>query len=298
MNGPAAGKKKKGPGSREGNPAGLVLPAMVVVGFLLVALAIIAVYSFHPSGGMGAIGAEFTARNYTAFFFDSHFLGYLLRSIRVSVYGTIAALLFGYPTAYVMVRSTSGVKRFLTLLLVTQFFTFTIIRIYAAMLVLGNHGIINSFLLQMHLISAPLKLMYNELGVGIGLFLGSMPYMVFCVSSVLENIDRNWEDAARSLGADRRRTFFRITLPLSLPGIIAGVVIVFLWNVISYITPALLGGGFFDMIANFVFNQALNLFDYPFAATGAIIMLLLTFAVVFLIHHGLERLIRGVRVNR
>jgi putative spermidine/putrescine transport system permease protein len=189
-------------------------------------------------------------------------------------------------------------KRFLTVLMVTQFFTFTIIRTYAAMLILGNHGIINVLLMKAKLIDAPLKLMYNELGVGIGLILGSMPFMVFCVSSVLENIHKDWEDAARSLGADRMRVFWRITLPLSLPGIMAGLVIVFLWNLISYITPALLGGGFFDMIANFVFNQALSLFDYPFAATGAMVMLVITFVVVFVLSSSLERLIRGVKVTK
>lgn len=270
----------------------------MVVGFLLVALSVVAWYSFHPSGGMGIIRPELTLKNYHTFFSDRFFLGYLLRSLRVSTWGMIATLILGYPTAYVMVRSGTAMKRFLTVLMVTQFFTFTIIRTYAAMLILGNHGIINAFLMKAKIISAPLKLMYNELGVGIGLIIGSMPFMVFCISSVLENIHREWEDAARSLGADRRRVFWRITLPLSLPGIIAGIVIVFLWNLISYITPALLGGGFFDMIANFVFNQALNLFDYPFAATGAMVMLLITFVVVFVISNSLERLMRGVKVTK
>ena len=283
---------------RESVPVRLIIPALVVVGFLLSALSVIAWYSFHPSGGMGIIRPELTLKNYHTFFSDQFFLGYLLRSLRVSALGMIATLILGYPTAYVMVRSGTAMKRFLTVLMVTQFFTFTIIRTYAAMLILGNHGIINAFLMKTKIISAPLKLMYNEFGVGIGLVLGSMPFMVFCISSVLESIQRDWEDAARSLGADRRRVFCRITLPLSLPGVIAGVVIVFLWNLISYITPALLGGGFFDMIANFVFNQALSLFDYPFAATGAMVMLLITFVVVFVISSSLERLIRGVKITK
>ena len=279
-------------------PLRLLIPALIVVGFLLVALSVIAWYSIHPSGGMGVILPELTLKNYHTFFMDRFFLGYLLRSLRVSALAMIATLILGYPTAYVMVRSGTAMKRFLTVLMVTQFFTFTIIRTYAAMLILGNNGIINAFLMKAKIISAPLKLMYNELGVGIGLIIGSMPFMVFCISSVLENIHREWEDAARSLGANRRKVFWRITLPLSLPGIIAGVIIVFLWNLISYITPALLGGGFFDMIANFVFNQALNLFDYPFAATGAMVMLLITFLVVFVISTSLERLIRGIKVSR
>ena len=177
----------------------------------------------------------------------------------------------------------------LTVLLVVQFFSSYIIRAYALMIVLGNNGMINRFLIWTGLISSPLPLMHNETGVAIGLIMVSLPFMVFPVYSVLKGIDQRLEEAAESLGAGEWPVFWNVTFPLSLPGVAAGVMIVLLFQLTSFIVPGLLGGGYFDMVANFIYDQALSVLNVPFAAAVAMVMLVITLGLVVVLNRLFQR---------
>jgi ABC-type spermidine/putrescine transport system permease subunit I len=274
--------------TRSGSTLGLLAPVAVPIGVFLVALAIAAAISLRgPQGSIGLL-------QYQRFLSDPFYLGIMWRSFRVALYCTPITLLLGYPFAYVMARSGRAVRLALTLILVVQFFTSYIVRTYALILVLGNNGIINRALIQAGLIERPIPLLYHEAGVAIGLILVPLPFMIFPIYSVLKNIEANLEAAAASLGAGRVRAFIHVVLPLSLPGVFAGIMLVFLFDLTAYIMPGMMGGGYFNMIANVIQEQAMAVLDTPFAAAMSLVLLAITLTVLGGIHAFSSRL-RGLR---
>jgi putative spermidine/putrescine transport system permease protein len=270
---------------RRGRDAALLaLPALVVIVMFVAAMAAVVVLSFSVEGGRWGL------RHYVRLATDPLYGDYLWRSFRVSLYCTPITLLLGYPVAYVMARATGAVRMALLLLLVVQFFTSYVIRAYALILVLGNNGIVNRALLALGAIDRPLTLLYNELGVAVSLVLIALPFMVFPIYSVLRNVEPNLETAASSLGADPRRVFWHVIFPLSVPGVLAGAVLVFLFNLTAYIMPGLLGGGYFDMAANVIYDQAMEVRDRGFASAMSIALLLATLLVVYLTNRWGARL--------
>jgi ABC-type spermidine/putrescine transport system permease subunit I len=263
---------------REARPLLLVLPALLVMAVFLAGLAIVGVTSFAAAPGQWGL------RQYARFLSDPLYLRYLWRSFRVAAYCTPITLLLGYPVAYLMARASGAVRLGLTILLVVQFFTSYVIRAYALILVLGNNGLINRTLLALGVVQSPLPLLYNEFGVAVSLVLIPLPFMVFPVFSVLKNVEANLELAASSLGADRLRVFWHVVWPLSLPGVLAGVVLVFLFDLTSFIMPGLLGGGYFDMAANLIYDQALSVLDQPFASAASMILLVATLLALYVLN--------------
>ena len=261
---------------RRRDAALLALPALLVITVFVAASAAVVALSFSVGGGRWGL------RHYIRLATDPLYLDYLWRSFRVSLYCTPITLLLGYPVAYVMARAAGTARMVLLLLLVVQFFTSYVIRAYAFILVLGNNGIINRALLSLGMIDRPLKLLYNELGVAVSLVLIALPFMVFPIYSVLRQVEPNLEVAAASLGANPRRVFWHVVLPLSVPGILAGAVLVFLFDLTAYIMPGLLGGGYFDMAANVIYDQAMEVRDRGFASAMSIGLLLATLLVVYL----------------
>jgi ABC-type spermidine/putrescine transport system permease subunit I len=271
----------------------LTAPGLLIVIIFFGCLAAMVRYSLAPSTGMARIGSGVTAANYAKFLGDSLYVEYLTRSVRIAAYTTAVTLVLGYAVAYFMTRCGPALRLLISLALIVQFFTAYVVRSYALMLVLGRNGIVNRALLGVGLIETPLRLMYNELGVAIGLVFVSIPFMVFPILGSLTAIDRNLEAAAESLGANPLRTFWSVTVPLSLPGVVAGVIIVYLFTLTAYVIPGLLGGGYFEMIANLVYDKAMSAQDYPFAAAAAVIAFVITAAVVYALQKGLGRAIRG-----
>jgi putative spermidine/putrescine transport system permease protein len=266
------------PRERNGIALLLLLPGALVIVIFLGALAITGAISLFDAQG------DWSLRQYARFLSDGFYLNFLGRSFRIAAYCTPITLLLGYPFAYVMARSSPPVRLALTLVLVVQFFTSYIVRTYALILVLGNNGIINRPLLGLGIIDRPIPLLFNETGVAIALILVPLPFMIFPIYSVLKNIEPNLEIAAASLGANRFKTFLYVTLPLSLPGVLAGVVLVFLFDLTAYIMPGMLGGGYFNMIANLIQEQAMAVLDKRFASAISIILLVITLLTLFAIH--------------
>ena len=270
---------------------GLLLPGLFCLLLFGASLFAVGILSLRPERLAGeGIGLN----QYLRFFDDTRYLIYFWRSFKVSCYGTLLTLFFGYPVAYLMARSGGRIRLTLTLVLVVQFFTSYIIRAYALMLVLGNNGLINRLLLKLGMIERPLALMHNETGVAIGLIMVSLPFIVFPVYSVLRGIDLRLEEAAESLGAGEWQVFWNVTLPLSLPGMAAGVVLALLFQLTSFIVPGLLGGGYYDMVANFICDQALGVLNIPFASAVAMVMLAITLFLVIGLNKLFERNLKDV----
>lgn len=285
---------KAGPGLRRRSTAWQVLPlltpATALILFFFACLGAMMVYSVLPNLGMAQVGDQLTLDNYRRFLGSPLYLSYVWRSLVVSAYCTAVTLALGYAVAYVMYRASERMLLLIGVVLVVQFFTAYVIRTYAIMLVLGRGGIVNKALLGLHIIDQPLNLLFNELGVAIGMVMVSIPFMAFPIYSSLHAIPRNLVPAAQALGASPARCFWTVILPLTIPGISAGVIIVFLFQVTAYIIPALLGGGYYDMVANLIYSKAMSALDYPLAAAIAMAMLAISWAIVYGAQKGFERL--------
>jgi putative spermidine/putrescine transport system permease protein len=269
-------------GSLQMNKSGvaslLLIPGALVILIFLGGLAITAATSLADADG------SFSLRQYQRFFSDWFYINYLWRSLRLAIYCTPITLLLGYPFAYVMSRTSPIVRITLTLILVVQFFTSYIVRTYALVLVLGNNGIVNRSLLSLGILDQPLPLLFHEAGVAIALIIVPLPFMIFPIYSVLRNVEPNLEPAAASLGASRLKTFWFVIFPLSLPGVLAGIVFVFLFDLTAYIMPGMLGGGYFDMVANFIQQQVMAVLDTPFASAISMVLLGITLLILYAIH--------------
>lgn len=253
----------------------MLAPALALIAAFFAALSTVLALSI--SGPDGAI----SLKAYGDFLGDSHYRAFLWRSIWIASYVSVIAVILGYPIAYVMSRGSRRFAAVATLVLAVQFFSIYVVKMYGWMLVLGNNGVVNRSLRSLGLIDAPLKLMYNEFGVAVGLFASALPLMVFPINAVLQNVNRKCEEAALGLGATRLGVLLHVTLPLSAPGIISGLVLTFVFCFTAYLTPALLGGGFYKMIGNLIYEQAVGRFNYSLAGAAAAITLLVSLAVIF-----------------
>ena len=271
----------------------LAAPGVVAMGVFFSCLGIMAYYSFLPSIGMARVGSGFTWANYGAFVADPFELAYLWRSLRVAAYTTLIVLVLGYAVAYFMSFCSPRMRVFISVLLLVQFFTSYVIRTYAIVLVLGRYGIVNETLMALGITQDPVKLLFNEFAVALGIILVAIPFMVFPIYSSIAAIPPNLLTAAESLGATRLKVFREVVLPMSMPGVAAGVIIVYLFNFTSFITPSLLGGGYFDMIANLIYDQAVNTQEYPVAAATSMIALVLAIFIVYALQKFFGATIRG-----
>jgi putative spermidine/putrescine transport system permease protein len=199
-------------------------------------------------------------------------------------------LVLGYPLAYALVRSRSTLlKSVIMIITISPLFTGDIVRTYAWLIVLGKNGFINSVLRDLGLIAAPLDILYTPLAVVIALVQYSMPVMVIILAAAISHIDVDYERAAAIHGASPLRVFLRITLPLSAPGIVSGLITIFAWTLSAFATPQLVGGGKVNMVANMVYNMGFSNFDFPFAAVLSLTALALTMALLVLIRVSARR---------
>ncbi|HTN97354.1 MAG TPA: ABC transporter permease [Nordella sp.] len=262
----------------------LLLPAALILGLMMAGVSAMVAVSFGSDEGW--LG------HYERFVSDPTYLAYVWRSFRVALWTTAVTMILGYAVAYVMSRTTPGWRRLITLVLVLQFFSVNVTRIYSLILILGNNGVINRALRDAGLIEAPIRMIYNELGVTIGLVSAALPFAAFPIVTVLDRIPPSLREMALTLGAGRTRIFWLLILPLSAPGVLAGVTIVFLYSLAAFATPLLLGGGFVDLISVFAYEQAINLNAYGFAAAGALVTLFLAFLTVYAANRLAERWMR------
>jgi putative spermidine/putrescine transport system permease protein len=174
-------------------------------------------------------------------------------------------------------------KSFILITVVTPLFLGEVVRTYSWIIVLGNNGFINSILLKLGVIAQPIQFMFTKFGVVVALVHVTMPVMVIMLAAALSHIDRNYLRAAATLGAGPIRAFATVTLPLSMPGILAGVTTAFAWTFSAFATPQLIGGGRVNMISNLVYQLGFASFNFPFAASLCVAGLALTLAVLWLV---------------
>jgi len=238
-------------------------------------------------------GDKFSLEHYRHFFTASLYPKILIRTIRISVFVTIICFILGYPLAYFLAEiKNPKIANLLLVCVVLPLWTSTLVRTYSWVVLFQDHGIINKFLLSIHLINEPMTLLYNEFAVIIGMVHVLLPLMILPIYSVLKNLDRNLIRAARNLGANSFWIFTMVIFPLSLPGVGAGVMFVFILALGFYITPAILGGPRTMMISTLIDHQINRLLNWDFAAAIAFMLLLTTVVMIVAFNKivGLDKL--------
>jgi putrescine transport system permease protein len=206
---------------------------------------------------------------------DSLYWGAFLGSLRIALGATLLCLLIGYPMAYGMARASARLRALLLMLVVLPFWTSFLIRVYAWKVILQKGGVLNAVLLSLGLIDAPLNLLYSTGAVYLGIVYSYLPFMVLPLYATLERLPPNLLEAAADLGARPWRSFLSVTLPLSLPGVLAGALLVFIPAVGEFVIPELLGGPNTLMIGRVLWTEFFANRDWPVASAVAIAMLLL-----------------------
>jgi spermidine/putrescine transport system permease protein len=244
--------------------------------FWLVALfatpfAIVLAYSFLSRGPYGGVEQPGTLENYQRLF-DPLYLTILLRSFLTAALATALCLVIAFPAALFIARSARRRNLYLQLVML-PFWTSFLVRTYAWLFLLRETGLINTVLLKLGLIHAPLSLLYNDSAVLLGLVYGYVPFMVLPIYATLERLDPSLAEAAADLGARPLTAVFRVILPLAKPGIIAGSILVFVPCLGAYLTPDLLGGGRTVLVGNLVQNQFTTARDWPFGSAVSIALM-------------------------
>jgi putative spermidine/putrescine transport system permease protein len=249
--------------SREG---ALVLPALVF--YVLIYL-----YPLTRVAGWSFFDPDFTLKFYRELIAEPAYFKALRNTLEISVLVTLLSLVLGYPLAYLMTTTTARARRVITMLILIPFWTSILVRTFAWLVILGNNGLVNRALLGLGLIDAPQKLLFNMIGVQVGMVHVLLPFMVFPLYGVMSRIDLNVVRVARSLGATPARAFLHVFLPLSLPGVAAGSILVFLLAIGFYVTPALLGGPGQITLATLIDMMISTFLNFGFAATLGILLL-------------------------
>ena len=263
-------------------PWALMAPSLTAVFFLLVVpVCFVVVYSFWLRAPSGQDIPAFQFGNYAKFFADFFYPSLLIRTIRVAVETVLLCLVMGYIPAYFFYKTESKFKPALMILVMLPFWISFIIRTLSWINILGDSGLINHVFMKIGLIDAPLSMLYNEAAVLMGLLQYLLPFMILNIYVSLEGIDKSLAEAAKSLGCTEWQAFREITLPLSLPGVSAGCLLVFVLTCGTYLPPMILGGPDNDMIANLVFKRIITTLDWPFGCAISTILLALVGVIVY-----------------
>jgi spermidine/putrescine transport system permease protein len=260
---------------------GFLLPAWLSMAVLFAApFAIVLAYSFLTRGVYGGIEPPWTAESYRRLF-DPLYLAILWRSVAMAMAATAFCLVLAFPAALFISRAGRRKNLYLQLVML-PFWTSFLVRTYAWIFLLRDTGLFNTALQALGIIHGPLPLLYNDGAVLLGLVYGYLPFMVLPIYATLERLDPTLVEAAADLGARPFAAVWRIVVPLSRPGIVAGSVLVFIPCLGAYLTPDLLGGGRTVMVGNLVQNQFTTARDWPFGAAVSITLMALVSLVLVL----------------
>ncbi len=254
----------------------LISPANIYLFvFMILPLILVIILSFLSRGAYGDVEFKFNLTNYTRLF-DPLYGKILLYSLGVGLATTVFSILIGYPLAYYIARAPARQRSLLLFLILIPFWTNFIIRIYAWIMILRSGGLLDSFLQWAHITKEPLSLMYTPTAVLIGMVYEYLPFMILPLFTSLEKIENSILEAAADLGAPPWKVFLRVTFPLSVPGMIAGTILVFIPAMGMFVIPDLMGGAKTILIGNVIRNQFLTARDWPFGAAASMILMLMT----------------------
>lgn len=263
--------------------------ALLMLATLVVPVVIIGAYSFLSRGAYGGVESPWTQENYVRLL-DPLYATIFLRSVWISLLATVGCLIFGFPLALFIARSEARKNLYLALVIL-PFWTSFLIRLYAWMFLLRDTGLINTVLLSLGLIHAPMPMLYNQGAVLLGLIYGYLPFAVLPLYATLERQDPSLLDAAADLGASPLKALARVTIPLAMPGIWAASILVFVPCIGTYIVSDLLGGSKTVLIGNLVQNQFTSSRDWPFGAAASMILLAPAMAMLWLMRGSSEELL-------
>lgn len=254
-------------------------PELVKYALLLPVLAYLTVFFAYPLFKLLLVSVfdpTFTPAHYLRIFQKALYLKVILITFRLAFICTLISLALGYPLAFLLNRVSPGTRNILMIFIVLPFWTSILVRIYAWMVILGRFGVLNSFLLKLGLITEPFNLLYNSFSVTVGMVHYLLPFMVFALYSAMSGIDQDLIKAAYNLGASPFKAFLKVFFPLSLPGVGAGCLIVFILSLGFFITPALLGGRKDLIISMLIENQVNVQLNWAFASALGLALLVFT----------------------
>jgi putative spermidine/putrescine transport system permease protein len=243
----------------------LLLPAILLMAVFVLSVALLGLRSLQGPGGLG-LGV------YAGIFARPDYVDTLGRTVWLALLTTLCSIVVGYPLAHCIARA----KRFqalLTVLVILPWMVSVVVRTYGWVVILGNRGTLNSLLMWLGITDAPVRMLFNQVGIVVGLVHVFCPFMILSILAVMQQLPRSLEEAAMSLGAGPIGTFLRVTLPLTAPGLISGSAIVFLLSTGAVVTPLLLGGPRDPMLAMQVYQDVFNLFNFPRAGALAFVLM-------------------------
>ena len=251
--------------------------------FTIVPLIIILIFSLSASSKIGSLSTDFTLDRYVQFF-EPIYADVFFRSIKLSLYSTVFCLILGYPVAYIIANKKMRIRNFLILFIILPQWTNFLLRTYAWMSILKDNGPINSFLMNIGLIKEPLTLLYTDGAVLMGMVYNFLPYMILPIYTVILKIDKAYVEAARDLGASSAITFRKIILPLSMPGIVSGIIMVFMPAISTFVISDLLGGGHSMLMGNLIQNQFLAARNWQFGSAISMILIAIILITVLVLN--------------
>ncbi len=271
---------------------GLLGPAGFWLGiFFLVPLLLILAYSFGTSGVYGGLTLGFNPGNYLKVF-DPLYLEITLRTLVIATLNTLFCLALGYPLAYFIALRGGRWKTILLILVMVPFWTSLLIRAYAWVVILSGNGLANRALQFLGITDGPINLIFTPQAVLMGMVYSYLPFMILPLYATLEKFDTSLKEAAKDLGASRWHTFWRVTFPLSMPGVIAGSILVFIPSAGEFVIPNLLGGSQTVLLGNLIQQQFLNARDWAFGSALAVMLaVMLIGAIMFYVRRiGTDKL--------
>jgi putative spermidine/putrescine transport system permease protein len=238
--------------------------------------------SFRPYVPLVGITDGFTVRYYTKLLTDSYYLEIIGRTLALGFTVTLSTLVIGYPVALFLARTPSRWRSWLTILVVFPLMLNLVVRTFGWIALLAQNGLVNQALRALGVVDAPVKLLFNFAGLLIAMTHIFLPFMVLVLIGAIQNIPRDVEDAARVLGASWAGTFCRVTLPLSAPGILSGSILVFVLTISALVTPRLLGGPTYQVMATLIYDEFLQRLNWPAGSAQALLLTLMVLALVYL----------------
>ena len=284
-------------GAPDRRPWLLLAPVLSLLVLLLVLpIAIMMVFTFYTFVSAGVERPILTLANWREFLTDPYYHGFLWKTVRVATITALVCAVMGYPAAYFIAMSRFRHKWLLLLLLIVPFWISFTIRTFSWIHILGEQGVINVTLIDLGLIDQPIRMLYTEGAVIMGMVHFLLPYMVLNVYVSLEGIDRNLIAAARTLGCTGWQAFREVSLPLSLPGLMAGLLLCFVLAAGSYVTPQILGSTRDALFGNLVFDTIMSELNWPLGATLSIVLLVLLgiVSVIYSRYMGLSQIFKGL----
>jgi putative spermidine/putrescine transport system permease protein len=254
----------------------LSLPMVLTLAIVFaMPIACLIAFSFFSMTGPAMVGDELTLENYRNFFTDPFYFRILLNTFWLAGTVVLCCLVIGYPVSYFLARTRSRWRGLLLFMVVAPLLVSAVVRNIGWFPILSDSGLVNWVLLQSGLVTTPLQLIGNFTGVVIGLVHALLPFMILTLTTTIQCIEPELEEAAANLGAGPLRTFTHVLLPLSLPGIVGGALLVFTMAIAAYTTPVLMGGNRVLVMATFIGQQFRSVLDYALGATSAAVLMIL-----------------------